>query len=300
MKNMHQVDFLEKNFAIHGEFNETVYRTKRNGVVEKYPYEPVSPYKRTALTIRNEWIRKFAVTVSNPRNPDYQSVIRKMNYYTPYILPEGKQKFLAETVFYVRERGEYEFIWQGSEMGSVSTVSKRTNLSFSFHSEGEKLLYVYYHDELYCQRWFIITAEDLDARYDEWLTDHLAEILALPEPQYESLKTYRRGMQSQRNWILALDGKIFEEVHYTRKDLRYKDTHRQNPWIYHRKTFDHGTNPQTIAFCEKMTEIGIDWQALSDAERGYWNKEANKLVRKRVTGFNLFTRNEITLGVHYP
>ena len=138
MRHKHRTYFIEKNFEIHGEFNDSVYRTKRNGVVEKYAYQPVSHYKRTQLTIRNEWIRKFAARVSNPRNDDYQNVIKKLNYYTPYILHEGTQKFLAETVFYVRERGEYEFLWQGSEMGNVNTISKRTYQRFSFHSEGEK------------------------------------------------------------------------------------------------------------------------------------------------------------------
>jgi len=293
MKNMHQIDFLEKNFVIHGEFNGTVHRTKRDGIVEKYPYDPVSHYNRTPLTIRNEWIRKFAAVVSNPRNSDYQSVIRKMNYYTPYILPEGKHKFLAGTVFYVRERGEYEFLWQDSEMGSVSAVSKRTCMSFSFHSEGEKLLNIYYYDELYCQRWFIITPENLDAKYEEWLELHFDEILELPEPKYESLKTYRRGMQSKRNWILSIEGKIFEEIFYSQKDFEYKDGHRQNPWVYHRRTYEHSINPQTVAFCEKMPEIGAAWQALSEEDRAYWNHEADKLVSERLTGFNLFTRERV-------
>ena len=281
--------FFEKYFSIHGEFNGVVHRTKRNGVVEKYPYEPVSHYKRTALTIRNEWIRKFAMQVSNPQYPDYQSVIKKLNYYTPYILAAGKQKFLAETVFFVRKKGEYEFIWQGSEMGSISNVCKRTSLSFSFHSEGDKLLNVYLNDELYCQRWFCITAENLDARYEEWLELHFAEVLAQPEPEYESLKTYRRGMKSKVNWLQSLEGKFIDEVHFTRPDFRYKDGYRQNPWMYHRKTYDHSSNPQTLAFDGAMPEIGADWQALSEEERDFWRKQANRLVRRRITGFNVFT-----------
>ncbi|MCF7918453.1 MAG: HMG-box domain-containing protein [Candidatus Cloacimonetes bacterium] len=295
MKTLNVTDFLEKNFAIHGEFNGEVYRTKRNGVIEKYPYAPVSPYKRTTLTIRNEWIRKFAITVSNPRNQDYKSIIRKLNYYTPYILNEGKQKFLAETVFYVRDRGEYEFLWQGNEMGTVYTLSKRTELILSFHSEGDKLLEVYYNEQIYCQRRFIITnEEDLDAKYEDWLSAHFTEILLMPEPEYESLPTYRRGMQSQRNWILALEGKIYEEVHYTRNELKYKDGYRQNPWVYHRKTYNHSTNPQTSYFCNIMKDIGAAWQALSEEEKEYWNNEANKLVRKRVIGFNVFTAFIVT------
>ncbi|MCF7920320.1 MAG: hypothetical protein K9N06_10460 [Candidatus Cloacimonetes bacterium] len=283
------IDFYEANFTIHGEFNGNVYHTKRNGEVEKYPYEPVSHYKRTPLTIRNEWIRKYAAAVSNPHDRNYRSVIRKLNYYTPYILPEGRQKFQAETVFYVRERGEYEFLWQDSEMGSIYTVSRRTELSFSFHKAGEKLLNVFLGDELYCQRWFLVTSEDLDAQYEEWLTLYLTEILAQPEPEYESLRTWRRGMKSNRNWIIASEGKSFEEVFFTRKDLRYKDGYRQNPWIYHRKIYDHSTNPQTVAFDNAMPAVSAAWQKLNPEEKDYWNKKADKLVRKRLTGFNCFT-----------
>ena len=170
-------------------------------------------------------------------------------------------------------------------MVNVNTISKRTYQSFSFHSEGDKLLNVYYNNEVYCQRWFILTAENLDARYEEWLEGHLADILELPEPEYASLKTYRKGMQSKRNWILSLEGKIFEEVFY----IVGKNHNPPNPWIYHRKTFDHTTNPQTIAFCRKMPEIGAAWQELSNEEKNYWNNEARKLVQKRLTGFNLFT-----------
>jgi len=281
--------FFEKYFSIHGEFNGVVHRTKRNGIVEKYPYEPVSHYKRTALTIRNEWIRKFAAQVSNPQYQGYQSVIRKLNYYTPYILPTGKQKFLAETVFFVREKGEYEFIWQGSEMGSISNVCKRTGMSFSFHSEGEKLLNVYFKDELYCQRWFCITAENLDAKYEEWLELHFVEVLSQPEPAYESLKTYRRGMKSKVNWLQAMEGKFMEEVHFTRPDFQYKDGYRQNPWMYHRKTYNHSSNSQTFAFNNKMREIGAEWQVLNEEEKGYWRKKARKFVRQRIAGYNVFT-----------
>ncbi|MCF8299272.1 MAG: hypothetical protein K9J13_17115 [Saprospiraceae bacterium] len=128
------------------------------------------------------------------------------------------------------------------------------------------------------------------------MEEHLSEILALPEPEYESLPTYRRGMQSQRNWILALEGKIFEEVHYTRNELKYKDDYRQNPWIYHRKTYNHNTNPQTECFCNKMKEVGAAWQALSEEERNHWKEQANKFVRKRVAGYNLYTRERVNEG----
>ena len=185
-------------------------------------------------------------------------------------------------------------------MGSISNVCKRTSLSFSFHSEGDILLNVYFNDELYCQRWFCITAENLDAKYEEWLELHFEEVLAQPEPAYESLKTYRRGMKSKVNWLMALEGKFMEEVHFTRKDLQYKDGYRQNPWMYHRKTYDHSGNPQTNGFNEIMPDIGTAWQALSTEEKGYWKKKANKMVRRRITGFNLFTSLEYISRIQQP
>ena len=45
-----------------------------------------------------------------------------------------------------------------------------------------------------------------------------------------------------------------------------------------------------------MIEIGAEWQALSNEEKAYWNQEGNKLVRERVTGFNLFTREQVIEG----
>jgi len=65
----------------------------------------------------------------------------------------------------------------------------------------------------------------------------------------------------------------------------------QKSWIYPRRTYDHSINPQTIAFNNAMNGIGAAWQALSEEEKGFWNKDANKLVKERVTGFNLFTSN---------
>lgn len=286
---MEAVEFIEKNFEIHGEFNGEVYRRKRNGELEVYPYDPVSYYQRSALVIRNEWIRRFAAQVSNPHEAEYKSVLKKLLYYTPYILNTGKQKFTAETVFYVRERGEYEFFWNESDCGCCYTLCKRTKVSLSFPAVCNKILDVYFNDEIYCRRWFMITdAVDLDAEYEEWLACHAAEILLLPEPEYPSLKTYRRGMYSKAAWINALTGRYHEEVFMTRKDLRYKDTEHKNPWIYHRKCYDHSENPQTLYFDSLMDEIGAEWNLLSDSERKSWNDKAEKYVRKRITGFNLF------------
>ena len=285
-----KISFAEENFEIHGEFEGVVYRNKRNGEQEKYPYEPVSYYERTALTIRNEWIRKYAARVSNPRRTDYAGVIRKLNYYTPYILPAGTQEFQGETVFYVRERGDYEFRWQDSPMGFNQIVAPRTMVELSFHAEGEFGLDCWYQGELYCQRNFIITPDDLDLAYDAWLAANMEYILTLPEPEYESLKTYRRGMRSKANWLMTMTGRYNKEVVYEVPEYKYKDQKRQRPWLYHRRKYDHSVNPQTQFFNAKMVEIGKSWQELSPEEQKEWNKEATKLTKQRITGFNLYTR----------
>ncbi|MCF7911554.1 MAG: hypothetical protein K9M99_03420 [Candidatus Cloacimonetes bacterium] len=287
------IDFVERNFEVHGEFEGVVYHEKRNGEQEKYPYQPVSYYQKTALTIRNEVIRRFAAMVSNPRESDYSSVIKKLNYYTPYILPCGQQKFLGETVFYVRERGDYEFRWQGMPMGFVRTVAGRTQVELSFHAEGEFELEIYFQGELYCSRSFIISSGDLEIAYNAWLSANLEHVLSLPEPQYESLKTYRRGMRSKVNWLQALTGKFHEEVVYDIPDYSYKDQKHQNPWLYHRRKYNHAANPQTQYFNNKIIEIGQNWQTLSQNQRDNWNTQAARNKKQKLTGFNLYTRKNV-------
>jgi len=288
------IDFVERNFEIHGEFEGMVYRDKRNGAQEQYPYNPVSYYERTALTIRNEVIRKYATMVANLRQTDYKTVIRKLNYYTPYILHEGEQKFRGETAFYVRQRGDYEFRWQGMPMGFHQMVARRTMVELSFHANGEFGLDCYYQGELYCQRNFIITDGDLENAYNAWLSANLEHIMSLPEPEYESIKTYRRGMRSKVNWITTLTGKYHEEVVYAVPEYSYKDHKRENPWLYHRKRYDHDLNPQTQYFNNKIKEIAINWQTLSQNERDEWNKQAARYIKQRLTGFNLFTKEVLS------
>jgi hypothetical protein len=295
---MHVLDFMELNMDIQGEFNGNVYHRKRNDEVEKYPYEPVSYYERTALVIRGEWIRKYVSKVSNPLEPDYSFIVKKLYYYTPYILPEGEQKILAETGFYVREQGDYELRWQGMPAGVMQKLCRRTEVKLNFPGEGEFLLQVFHKGELYCERNFIITGGDPDLYYDNWLAAHFEEILALAEPEFESLKTYRRGLRSKRNWIINLEGKCLKEVLYTRKDLEYKDGWRLYPWMYHHRDYDHGDNPQTQYFGVKMKEVGNSWQQLSFEEKAEWAKkeellwqqQGRSLHNPRMTGFNLFTK----------
>jgi hypothetical protein len=287
------VSFAERYFDIYGEFEGMVYHRKRNGELEKYPYEPVSYYHRTALAIRNEWIRTYAARVSNPRLPEYREIIRKLNYYTPYIMSAGSCKLRGETVFYVRKRGDYEFRWQGSPLGFRQKVGKSTEVELSFGAEGEFVLECWFEDELYCERRFIITGDDIDVAYDEWLAANLEELLTEPEPEYESVKTYRRGLRSNPNWLKSIEGKYHEDVLYQVPEYAYKDQKGENPWLYHRRRYDHRENPQTQEFNHKIKEIGGMWQSLSQTERELWNRKAAEYSNKRWTGFNLFTSEKL-------
>lgn len=285
---MSSAEYFARYFEIHGELNGKVHRLKRNGEQEIYDYDPVSHYKRTCLTIRNENIRKAASAVSNPHSSEYKHIVRKLYYYTPYILNPGSQEFLAETVFYVREKGSFEFVWQGNDMGMINKIGKRSKLTFNFRSAGTKQLDVYLDGQLYCQRVFVVTENDeLDSEYTAWLNEHLEEILLQPEPEFESLKLYRRGMRSKGTWLKTVTGESDGEVFVTRKDLAYKDK-KQMPWIYHRRSYDHSVNPQTQFFNSKMPEIAEAWNELSLEEKEYWNNLANGF-KYRQTGFNRFT-----------
>jgi len=53
-------------------------------------------------------------------------------------------------------------------------------------------------------------------------------------------------------------------------------------------------NPQTLYFNNKIKEIAIDWQTLSQNERDEWNKQAARYQKQRLTGFNLYTRENFT------
>lgn len=288
MKN--KLDFIEKNFEIHGEFEGQVYRTKRNGVQEKYVCTHQSYYRRTALVMRNEAIRKAAATVTNPNEENYSEIIRKFNYYTPYILHVGSQQFLGQTVFYIRERGEYEFRISGSPVSMVQVAGKRSKIAFNFGSEGEYIIECLQGGEVYCRRSVIITAEDLDAAYAQWLAGHLEEIIGKTQVKYEKIKQYRRGLRSKRNWILAVSGKVYDEVVYTLPQVENKEHKRQYPLIYHRKAYNHKGNKQTKKFNELMPLAAQQWWGLSKEERVLWNKRAGQ-QKRRLSGFNLYIAN---------
>jgi hypothetical protein len=173
-------------------------------------------------------------------------------------------------------------------------VSPRTLVELSFYAGGEFTLDCRYQEELYCQRKFIVCDSDLESAYVAWLAANLEQVLSLPEPEYESIKTYRRGMRSKVNWLTTMTGKYHEEVIYQVPEYSYKDSKQDNPWVYHRRRYNHSVNPQTTFFNNKIKEIAMDLQALSQNERDEWNKRAARSKKQRLTGFNLYTSQVLT------
>lgn len=283
-----KMTFIERNFDIHGELNGVVYHTKRNGKVEKYPLSQQSYYQRTALVIRNESIRRAAAAVTNPGADGYSAIMRRLYYYTPYILHQGDQEFMGETAFYIRKLDKYKFCWANSPSGFTIKAGKRSKIELNFDQNGEFTLNCSYNGELYCQRSFIITDGDLDELYAAWLAENLESIIGEPEPEYPPNPVYRRGLRSRRNWILALTGKCGEESLYTMPSMAAHGQRRQRPLIYHRRIYNHCNNEQSKRFLELMPQIAAEWQALSKEEKERWNKMADKKSRGCVSGYNLF------------
>ena len=96
-------------FEMHGRLGEMVYRRKRNGETEEYPYIYNPPTGNTPLKLRTAVINSFANSVSNPQYKGYSSILRKLYYYTPYFITPGNYQLLAQTIFYIRGTDIYTF-----------------------------------------------------------------------------------------------------------------------------------------------------------------------------------------------
>jgi hypothetical protein len=256
-------NYVENRFTIYGKFGDMVYRRKRNGEAYKYPYQYKAKYAATALSRRSDAIARRAAQVSNPRYADYKSIINKIYYYTPYFVYSGSYKFTCNTFFKLREKGEYEIKING--MGIIQTLSLRTKVKYNFEEVGTYNIECWQDDYLYSEREVIvITAEaELEAVYEQWFDEHLAAILALPEPEYNSLKRYPRCLKGT-NYIRSMTGKAAEDLYL------YQGNHPDI--MYSRKPADHTHNPQTHYFfliyphirdCWKVTnpEFLTAWQA---------------------------------------
>jgi len=247
-------NYAQRRFTIFGKLGDTVYRRKRNGIRYSYPYEYKEKYQPTVLSRRSDAIARKAATISNPRYAGYKSLIKKIYYYTPYFVYAGKYKFTCNTFYKLREKGEYEIKVNG--MGFIRKLAPRTIEEYSFAPEVSYRLECWHNGELYSEREVIvISAEaELESFYNAWFDAHLEEILALPEPEFESLKRYPRCLKGT-SFVRSVSGKAADDLFIYQGKLPNM--------MYSRGAASHEENPQTHYFCLIYPNISSCWKAVS-------------------------------------
>lgn len=245
------INYAQRRFTIYGKLGDTVYRRKRNGEKYQYPYEYREKYQPTVLSRRCDVIARRAAAISNPRHSDYKSIINKIYYYTPYFVYAGTYKFTCNTFYKLREKGEYEIKING--MGFIRKLAPRTKEEYSFSSEGSYLLECWHEGVLYSEREVIVIAaeSELESVYEAWFDAHLEEILALPEPDYVSLKSYPRCLKGT-SYIRSVSGKAADNL--------YIYQGKKPDMMYSRKAASHAENPQTHYFCLIYPNISDCWK----------------------------------------
>ncbi len=280
--------YMERNFEIHGRLGEVIYRRKRNGKLYTYAYEYIPKYAATVLSRRSEAVARAAAGVCNPREQDYQEVVKRIYYYTPYIIYAGTYSFSCNTFYKIREKGDYEICWSGLSFNR--SLSPRTKESYTFRELGSYILQCYYEGELYSERNVIVVETEtvLEEVYAAWFNEHLAEILLMPVPDFASLTGYRRHITS-RSIVRSLSGRLSEGVELCQST--------EPDRMYFRQSADHSGNEQTQYFCEVYPRISTCWQAVSIEFKKVWEKYHNQWLdvhfkkRRKGTGvLHLWTR----------
>jgi len=248
-------NYVQRRFTIFGKLGDTVYRRKRNGERYSYPYQYKEKYQPTVLSRRSDDIARKAAAISNPRHADYKSIINKIYYYTPYFVYAGKYKFTCNTFYKLREKGEYEIKVNG--MGFIRHLAPRTKEEYSFTLEDSYQLECWHNGILYSEREVIvISAEaELETVYDAWFDAHLEEILALPEPDFVSLKRYPRCLKGT-TYVRSMSGKAAENL--------YIYQGKQPDMMYSRSAASHEKNPQTHYFIQIYPHIRDCWKAVNN------------------------------------
>ena len=246
-------NYIQRRFTIFGKLGDTVYRRKRNGERYSYPYQYKEKYQPTVLSRRSDEIARKAAVISNPRHTDYKSIINKIYYYTPYFVYAGEYKFTCNTFYKLREKGEYEIKVNG--MGFIRQLAPRTKEEYSFASADNYQLECWHNDELYSEREVIVISAEsaLETVYNAWFNAHLEEILALPEPDFVSLKRYPRCLKGT-TYIRSVSGKAAENLYI------YQGS--QPDMMYSRSAASHAENPQTHYFCLIYPHIRDCWKVV--------------------------------------
>ena len=241
---------------VHGRFGDKVYRRKRNGEPWVYDYHFIPKYAPTVLSRRVDCIAKVAAALSNPRERGYSSIAKKIYYYTPYFVYAGNYDFTCNTFFKLRSKGDYKISFDGMSMNRH--LSPRTKLNFWFDEEREYSINLYPDGKLYCQRRIIVIDDesDLEDTYVTWFFENLAEILALPEPGFRSMKIYRRGI------IPNIMMNFF--VGKTDQGVMYRSCFR-NGFMYVRSSFEHHHSASGDHFYVSQKNI-TDWRKAASGD----------------------------------
>ncbi|MCF7913055.1 MAG: hypothetical protein K9M99_11040 [Candidatus Cloacimonetes bacterium] len=259
--------FLEHYCEIHGKLGNIVYRRKRNG--EEYTYEYIyhPKYEPTVLSRRSDCIVRVAAGFTNPQYKDYQSIIKKMYYYSPYFLYPGEYDLRCNTFFKIVHKGNYRLQINGGA-GMVQHLSPRSKVTYYFTAEGEYVLQCYNGGMLYSERKVIVIAasESLEDAYSQWFEEHLAEVLSSPDPAFASLPIYHRYLKS-KGVYLNFSGKVEDFVIYPAKEYKCMHSH---------KIGSYARNRQTQYFCAVMPKVLSCWQGVGSDFARVWDKYYNR------------------------
>lgn len=260
---------LDHYFEMHGRRGNRVHRQKRNGEFEEYEYVYHPPSAGSPLKDRTIVINRFANTVSNPQYKGYSAVLRKLYYYTPYFLTVGSYKLQGQTVFFVREDGNYMinieeigdhpkgFSWE-------QRICSRTKLNFTFSEEGEYAVTLSRDGKEHCRRRFIVISDNIQEAYTDYLEEHFEEILAMSEPGYSRIKIYRRGLVAKTNVVLGVSGTYREQIYYW---------HKGSEITFLRANYDHSGNTQSQRFKVLKSNAVTSWNAESEEFKVEWREK---------------------------
>jgi hypothetical protein len=259
-------------FEMHGRWGDTVYRRKRNGVTEEYPYLYNPPTGDSPLKMRTSVLNSYANSVSNPQYQGYDSILHKLYYYTPYFITPGNYKLQGQTIFYIRQSGFYTLERAGDTTISwQQKLCRRTMVRLNFNAPGEYEVRIYMvqdglpagENEEYCRRLFVVLEEgaDVKAAYDAYLNEYLGQILQLPEPDFERIKTYKRGLVAKTNIILGVSGTYKKQIFYQRKNSSI---------TFLRANYDHAANAQSQSFKLQKALAIAAWNAESAEFKQKW------------------------------
>ncbi len=282
------ITYAEKRFSIHGKLENTVFRRKRNGENYSYPYKHIPKYDPTILSKRTNAIARIAAQVSNPRHADYSEKIVKIYYYTPYFVYPGAYVFTCNTFYNIRTTGDYQI--KINEVIINRRLAPRTKESFTFEDEGTYLISCWFDDKLWSERKVeVISPEiNLEETYSNWFGEHLAEILALPEPGFKSLKKYHRNIIGIKR-LKTMTGKVKKDLVIFKGAGDYT--------MHARKTVDHENNLQSRVFLETYSRILNCWQATTPKFNRTWKdyhkvwlNENIRRTQRTTNSLHLWTR----------